>query len=148
MVLLMTGCNPEKENEWSRFYGFSKEDVVGHYEANPDESCYEEYPVENMTTHHNAKVDVIDQGGNIAAIRIVIPNVLNKYFSGVKVGDEGHDCEIIAFPGSNEELVIDVYKNDKNQVRLHGNIKQFVNTNHTKVDVFDVVKKTEERSKK
>lgn len=140
MVLLMTGCQPEKD-EWSRFYGFTKADIVGNYIANPDESCYEDYPVEDVTTHRNAQVDVIDLGGDLVEVRVAIPNVIHKSYTGV-VGTEGHDTEIIFSDYSDNDLVLDVYKNTQNQVRLHGRVRQVVTAGIlTKVDVFDVVKK-------
>ena len=81
LSLLLVSCD-KKENEWGRFYGFTQGDIVGHYEANPDQSLYEPLPNSVETIYDNASIDVTAVGSSSVSLHIVIPAVINKYFSG------------------------------------------------------------------
>ena len=80
--LLFASCGKDPEPEWGRFYGFTQTDVVGHYEANPDESLYESLPTEGVVVYNNATLDVSAVGATAVSIHIVIPGKVNKTFSG------------------------------------------------------------------
>ena len=42
ICFLFASCGKDPKEEWSRFYGFTQADIVGCYEANPDESNADE----------------------------------------------------------------------------------------------------------
>ena len=87
--LLCVSCGKTDDNEWSRFYGFTQADVIGHYDANPDESLYEELPA-GMVVYDNATIDISAVGSSASiAAHIVIPGIINKSFSGpLNMSDE------------------------------------------------------------
>ncbi|MBR4391393.1 MAG: hypothetical protein IKT08_04735 [Bacteroidales bacterium] len=117
-ALCFSSCEKTKDNTWQRFYGFSKEDIVGHYEANPDTTCYSELPTEGVVVYPNTIIDITSMDGDLVKFHIVIPNTINKYFTGLAVINES-DSEI-SFHNNNEDVHMTVYKNQQNQVRLHG----------------------------
>ena len=109
--LLCASCEKTPVNEWNRFYGFTKDDIAGHYEANPDESLYEELPTEGVTVYNTATIDITSLQDNMVSIRIVIPHVINKVFSGVVNGDDSTSDLILN--GFCENIMATVYKNSK-----------------------------------
>ena len=133
--LLFASCGKDPEKEWGRFYGFTQADVVGHYEANPDESLYEELPTSGIAVYDNAVIDITAASATSISLRIVIPEHINKVFSGVLTTGE-HTSDIILY-NDTEDISMSVYKNSQNQVRFHGRVKS---TNGTQVWGFDVIK--------
>jgi hypothetical protein len=127
--LLFASCGKDPEPEWGRFYGFTQTDVVGHYEANPDESLYEPLPTEGVAVYNNATLDVSAVGATAVSIHIVIPGKVNKTFSGpLNMSDENRsDIALtnIINTTNKEDIMMTVYKNDKNQVRFHGRVKRY-----------------------
>ena len=127
--LLFASCGKDPEPEWGRFYGFTQTDVVGHYEANPDESLYEPLPTEGVAVYNNATLDVSAIGSTAVSIHIVIPGKVNKTFSGpLNMSDENRsDIALtnIINTANKEDIMMTVYKNDKNQVRFHGRVKRY-----------------------
>ena len=127
--LLFASCGKDPEPEWGRFYGFTQTDVVGHYEANPDESLYEPLPTEGVAVYNNATLDVSAIGATAVSIHIVIPGKVNKTFSGpLNMSDENRsDIALtnIINTANKEDVMMTVYKNDKNQVRFHGRVKRY-----------------------
>lgn len=119
-ALAFSSCD-DKEDEWNRFYGFTKADVVGHYEANPDEDCYPELPTGNIEVYRNVTIDINDMGqnNNLVSLHIVIPDIINVSFTGA-VQINGNDSDMAFHNGTNEDILMTVYKNGKNQVRFHG----------------------------
>ena len=96
--------------------------MVGHYEANPDQSVYEELPTEGVTIYPTATVDIIDLSGDMVTVRVTIPDVLNQAFSNVVESDE--NSSDMDFNNFNETLHITVYKDADNRIRLHGSVRQ------------------------
>lgn len=121
MGLLCASCEKTPVNEWNRFYGFTKDDIVGHYDANPDESLYEELPTEGVTVYNTVTIDITSLQDNMVSLRIVIPHVINKAFSGVINGDDSTSDLILN--GFGEDIMATVYKNSKGQIRMHGRVK-------------------------
>lgn len=148
LLFISTSCNKTPVgSEWSRFYGFTATDIAGHYEANPDESLYEDLPTEGVEIYDNATIDIVALSESSVSLRIVIPSVLNKSFSGtVYTTDQSSD---LALQGFNEDIMMTVYKNNKGQVRFHGRVKHYyynadnelVNSNNYG---FDVIKTASE----
>ena len=122
-VILFASC--KKDPTWERFFGFTKEDVIGHYEANPDESLYKELPTEGVKVYNNAVIDITSLSDNLISIKLNIPDVIqNKVISGpVYSADDNSD--IVLQNSNNEDIQMTVYKNEKGQVRLHGRLKRY-----------------------
>lgn len=129
LSLLFASCGKDPEKEWGRFYGFNQADVVGHYEANPDESLYEALPTEGVAVYDNATLDVSAVGTTAISIHIVIPGKVNKTFSGpLDLSDETRtDIALLNVINNTtkEDILLTVYKNKEGQVRFHGRVKQY-----------------------
>lgn len=128
--LLCVSCGKTEENEWSRFYGFTQADVIGHFEANPDESLYQELPTAGMVVYDNATIDISPVGSSASiSVHIVIPGKINKSFSGpLNMSNENRsDIAITTIINTynKEDIMMTVYKNDKGQVRFHGRVKRY-----------------------
>ena len=117
-ALCFSACQKTEEETWKRFYGYTQADIVGHYEANPDSTYYSGLPTEGVVVYPNATIDITSIDSNLVQLRIIIPDVINKTFTGAAVMNE-NDSDL-AFHNNNEDILMTVYKNVKNQVRLHG----------------------------
>lgn len=126
---LFASCGKDPEKEWDRYYGFTQADVVGHYEANPDQSLYEELPTTGIAVYNNASMDVSAVGDHSLSIHIVIPGTINKTFSGpIDMTDENRsDIALTTVINANdkEDIWITVYKNEEGKVRFHGRVKRY-----------------------
>ena len=72
LCLLLTACKKDNVSEWSRFYGFTADDIKGHYNANPNESLYEDQSSSIIVFYRNTSID-ISASGSTVTMRIVIP---------------------------------------------------------------------------
>lgn len=126
--LLCCSCNKDK-NEWGRFYGFTQTDVVGHYEANPDESLYEALPTEGIAVYSDASMDVTAVGNSSIYVHVIIPGKVNKTFSGpLDMTDENRSDILLTNvinTTNKEDIMMTVYKNAEGQVRFHGRVKRY-----------------------
>lgn len=120
-VIVFTSC--KKDPVWNRFFGYTKDDIVGHYEANPDESLYEDLPTEGVKVYSNAVLDITSLSNDLISIRIVIPDVINKVFSG-PVYSAADNSDIVLLNGD-DDIQMTVYKSDKGEIRLHGRQKRY-----------------------
>ena len=127
--LLLFSCDKDK-NEWSRFYGFTQSDIVGHYEPNPDQSLYETLPNAVETIYSNATIDITASGANSISLHILIPGTINKTFSGPLNTDYANRSDIaltsVINTYSKEDIMMTVYKNNDGQVRFHGRVKRYI----------------------
>ena len=116
-------CNKEKE-EWERVYGYTKADVIGHYEANPDSSLYEELPTVGVQVYPNVVMEITEYNEDMVNIFIKIPNLWYRNFRGyVALNEDDSDISIgNDFDGS--DILMTVYHNKQNQVRLHGRARE------------------------
>ena len=125
--LLCCSCNKDK-NEWGRFFGFTQADVVGHYEANPDESLYEALPTEGIAVYSDASMDVTAVGNSSIYVHVIIPGKVNKTFSGpIDMTDENRSDIVLTNvinTTNKEDIMMTVYKNAEGQVRFHGRVKR------------------------
>jgi len=151
-VLSLSSCEKSPEDEWERFYGYTKADIIGHYEAIVGEEYYPDLPTEGVTVYPTASIDIIEQGENqnLVRLHIVIPDVINKYFSGA-INSADYESEM-AFSNSSEDILMTVYKNKDNQVRLQGRERRCIHNSDGELlncilHGFDVVK-TEETTTK
>ncbi len=125
LCLLLASCG-KPENEWNRFSGFTKEDIAGHYEANPDESLYEPLPTEGVTVYNNAVVDVEALAGSSVSVRISIPGAFHlKSFSGPINADSDLTLTNAISSNTKEDIMMTVYRNEAGQVRFHGRVKRY-----------------------
>ena len=142
ICFLFASCGKDPKEEWSRFYGFTQADIVGCYEANPDESLYEDLPTEGMTIYNNASINVSPVGDVSISLNIIIPDRINKYFSGPLEMSNDHRSDItltnVINTTNKEDIMMTVYKNDQGQVRFHGRVKRYYYV--TDNWGFDVVK--------
>lgn len=127
--LLCYSCGKDNENKWGRFYGFTQADVVGLYEANPDESLYEPLPTEGIAVYNNASMDVNAVGNHSISIHVIIPGKVNKTFSGALDMTDENRSDILLTNVINstnkEDIMMTVYKNAEGQVRFHGRVKRY-----------------------
>ena len=122
LVFLATSCKEQKE-EWERFYGYTKDDVIGHYEANPDQSVYDELPTVGVEVYPTAQIDITEYYEDLVNLRILIPEVFyNNYRGEVAINENASDISIGSTDGS--DILLTVYRNAKNQIRLHGRARQ------------------------
>lgn len=149
-VMSFSSCEKSQDNEWERFYGYTKADIIGQYEANPDDECYPDLPTDGIEIYRDVTIEITEIGENQNLVRfhIVIPDVINKYYTGVANPSE-NDSEL-AFNNSayHEDVLMTVYKNKKNQVRLQGRERRCTyNSEGEVVDCnvhgFDVIKAEE-----
>ena len=143
LAFINTSCEKTPENEWNRFYGYTANDIAGHYDANPDESLYEELPTQGVAVYDNATVEIQALSENQVSLRIIIPNVINRVFSGTVFTDESVSDLILH--NFQEDISMTVYKNKENQIRLHGRVKRYrYDQDNVLVDSdnygFDVIK--------
>ena len=129
ICLLFASCGKDPELEWGRFYGFTQADIIGHYEANPDESLYQELPTEGVAVYNNAVIDITAVGSTSISLHVVIPDKINKTFSGPLNMSDGNRSDItlttVINTSNKEDVWMTVYKNDKGQVRFHGRVKRY-----------------------
>lgn len=161
LCVLFASCGKDPQDEWNRFYGFTQADVIGHYEANPDESLYVALPTEGVAVYNNATIDIGAVGATAISAHIIIPGKINKSFSGpLNMLYEGRSDIIltnIINDTNKEDIMMTVYKNEKGQVRFHGRVKRYYYRLVTETNElylyksdnwgFDVIKE-EVRSKK
>lgn len=144
-----TSCEKDDQDEWERYYGFTKEAVLGQYEANPDDSYYPELPTEGVTVYRQVSITISGLSGDLISLRISIPNVINKVFSGVISPSETASDLILTNHSAHEDIMMTVYKNAQNQIRMHGRARHYYTDqegNITNSDIygFDVLKQATE----
>lgn len=118
---LCVSCEKTKA-KWERFYGYTKADIIGSYEANPDSTLYEELPTEGVTVYPDAELTITEYDENVVSIRIRIPNLFFRNFRGAVALNED-DSEISIGDTDNSDILMTVYRNAQNQVRLHGRVR-------------------------
>lgn len=118
IVLVCASCGEPKDT-WERFYGYTQADIIGRYEANPDNSLYEELPTEGVTVYPNAELTITAYGDALVNIQIRIPEVWYRNFRGAVALNED-DSEISIGDTDRSDLLATVYKNAQDQIRIHG----------------------------
>jgi len=141
--IFLTSCEKEAVDEWHRFWGFTNQDIAGHYDANPDESIYKPLPTAGIVVYSNASMEVTALAGKGVSIQINIPSVINRTFSGTVYTSEGNSDIVIE--NGNYDIRMTVYKNDTGGVRFHGRVQQFyINADNERTNLhtygFDVLK--------
>ena len=139
ITLLLVSCGKTQTNEWNRFFGFTSTDIVGHYEANSDESLYQDLPTEGVVICDNVAIDITAGSGNSVSLHIVIPDQLNEVFSGV-LDTEDNSSDLVLY-NTYDDLMASVFKDSQGQIRIHGRVKPKSITNSSIIRSFDVIKK-------
>lgn len=119
----LISCDKTNDDEWNRFFGYSKADIIGHYESTPNEEYYSEMPTQGVTVHRNVTIDIADAGGeSYVNLHIVIPDIINVHFTGA-VQLNGNDSDM-AFNNNTtytiEDFLVTVYKDKNGHIRMHG----------------------------
>jgi hypothetical protein len=146
-VFLFASCEKDPVNEWQRFWGYTKADLIGHYDANPDESIYEELPTAGVVVYSDASIEIIDLSEDLVSVRLIIPKILNIVFSGT-VYSASDNSDFVLRNGNND-IRMTVYKNSKGDVRFHGVQKRYQYNADQQLESsknygFDVIKKAAE----
>ena len=144
LLFLSVSCEHPEDNPWSRFYDFSISDVIGTYSANPDESVYEESPTPGVVVYDNASVTITELGDDLVMVRVIIPDQINKVFTGSVEQNSGNGV-LLLNQGSYEEFSATVYKGNQGQIRLQGHeSRTYYNAegeiSDKKIYGFDVIK--------
>lgn len=141
LCLLLTACKKDNVSEWSRFYGFTADDIKGHYNANPNESLYEDQSSSIIVFYRNTSID-ISASGSTVTMRIVIPNILNRGFTGSIDLNDNYRSDLILYNSNyNEDVMLSVYKDKDRTARLHGRVKHHYSDNQPDKNWgFDVIK--------
>lgn len=141
ITMLFTSCEKDKIH-WEKYFGYTREDVVGHYESIDDESYYGDLPTELVDLYNNVTLDIQAGDGNTARVHIVIPDKLNRWFSGVV--PQNDDDFIIDMSGfDNYDFLATVYKSQDGTIRLHGRVNKYTSYQANVCYGFDVIKKIE-----
>ena len=133
--VLFISCKEEK-NEWTNFYGYTNQDVVGSYSRSNMEEAFEGL-LESPYCHicRDAEVNITPSG--------------SKLKIEVKSGSAGLNWSAVGNPCLNDndfimqlgsaptlDFMATVYTNEDKQVRLHGYVRKNQATNY----YFDVIK--------
>ena len=142
-LLLCVSCEKTPINQWKNLYDFTRADIIGHYEANPDESVYEPLPTPGVVFYDNAVVDITAVSENQFSMHLFIPDMLNRFFTGALDTTSHYSGFILR--NYNEEVFVTTYTNSQNQVRLDGYLKHYhYNSDGVLTDSdfygFDVIK--------
>ena len=122
-LLLCSACEKTPVSQWQNLYNFTHADLLGHYEANPDESVYEEYPTPGVAVYNNAVIDITAITETQFSFHLFIPDKLNRFFTGGL--DTTSVYSEIILRNYNEEVFITTYTNSQNQLRLAGYMKHY-----------------------
>lgn len=122
LVFMAASCQKPKE-EWQRYYGYTKADVIGHYESNPDSSLYEELPTVGVEVYPNVEINITEYNEDLVSVRIVIPNIWYRTFRGVVALNE-NDSDIAIGNDDGSDILMTVYRRGDNEIRLHGRARE------------------------
>lgn len=143
LTTLFTSCDKDKIH-WEKYFGYTREAVLGHYESIDDESYYGNIPTENVDLYDNVSLDVEAGSGNLTRIHVVIPDRLNKWFSGiVPLNDDDFIIDMTVEGFDNYDFLATVYKSEEGIIRLHGRVVKDLGPESNKCYGFDVIKKVE-----
>jgi hypothetical protein len=121
MAFLCASCGKNK-NTWERFYGYTKAEILGNYEANPDSELYEELPTEGVVVYPEVELSITEYDEDLVNVRIRIPDQFYRNFRGMVALNED-DSEISIGGDDRSDILMTVYKNAQNQIRLHGRVR-------------------------
>ena len=125
LALVFSGCE-KKKSEWTIFYNYSVDDIVGDYHYSNVSNAFE-YIVEGSTVHICEDAFVMISKLTETSVQITL-----------KCPDEGYNQTFIGTPFNNNddfkiyleaplyEFNAIVYTNEKGEIRLHGNGRKII----------------------
>lgn len=124
---LFVSCEKQpQENEWKKYYGYTIEEIVGSYSFSNVADAFDGL-TEGTYCHicEDAKVNITATSGSTIEFKLNCPSdEFNRTFEGRPCfTDDDFLINMTAPSGSphpDYELTVYVYKNDKNDIRLHG----------------------------
>ena len=123
-ALVFTSCG-DKKSEWKYFYGYSVDDIVGHYDYSNLSDAFEFITESNeVFICEDAIVTVEKLTESTVQIQLKCPDEgYNQTFTG-KPNSANDDFRVYLYQGFEDvpdyELHAIVYTNEKGEVRLHG----------------------------
>jgi len=123
-ALVFTSCN-DKKSEWRYFYGYSVDDIAGHYDFSNIPDAFEFLTEsDEVFICEDATLTVQKLTESTVEIQLKCPDEeYNQTFNG-KPYSANDDFRVYLYRGIMEvpdyELHAIVYTNEKGQVRLHG----------------------------
>lgn len=138
LAIFFVSCEKEKK-EWSLDYGFSTEDVVGSYSNSNVKGAFDGLAESAYCRIcYDAEVAITNVGGK-SRFELKSPNIgFNVSIQGSPVSNG--DGFLLQMSQSPNELTAYVYTNNASQVRLHGFVRKWKNSDESINYYFDVIK--------
>lgn len=126
-IFLLIGILPlcescKDKTLWMKFIGYTRNDIIGTYEASSDDSFYDDIPVSGNYNFKNASATITPLPDSLISFHIEFPEALEQTFTGL-APINGSDFLINLAKEGGYSLTSYVYHNDKNAIRLHGFVK-------------------------
>ena len=125
-ALVFTSCG-EKKNEWTNYYGYTNEDIIGEYSYSNDYDSF--YGVLESDYSHictDAEITIKRLSDNYVSFHVNCPEAgYDRTFEGSPTKNR-NDFKISMSSGfingtlKSYNVLAYVSKNDQNQIRLHG----------------------------
>ena len=124
---LSTFTSCKEKTQWMKFIGYTRNDIIGTYEATTDDAFYESLPTEGNYIFKNASATItpdtiVPNSATSISFHINFPNTLNKTFLG-KAPLEANDYIIKLHAEDGYSLTSYVYHSDKGGIRLNGFVR-------------------------
>ena len=134
LMASLSSCRDDKD-AWTKFYGYSRSDIVGTYSASTNDDYYfddfENYPGYVPGQSYcikNAEIKVDEYLEQSIAVTVTFPEVMNMQFTGVAQLAEGTGSVIDLHKTQNNTLFYqfnaEVYRNVEGDLRLHGFVRK------------------------
>ena len=128
-MAFLTSCKKEGDKEWSKFYGYTNEDIVGQYAFSSLSDAFSGL-IESDEGHlcYDAQVSVSSTGAQTVLFHMASPSRnFQRNFSGLPKRTAG-DFFISMYSGwfnlKRFNVTADVMKNDQSTVRLKGYVSE------------------------
>ena len=139
--LLSVSCEKQsQENEWSKHYGYTNEEIIGSYAFSNLAGAFDGL-TENAYCHicEDAKIDIVAKSENIIEFKVNCPSdEFVRTFEGRPRLTEDDFLINMTIPSGglhpDYELTVYVYNNDQGDVRLHGFARHITYETHTGSD--------------
>ncbi len=120
---LSTFTSCKEKTQWMKFIGYTRNDIVGTYEATSDDAFYESLPTEGNYIFKDASA-TIDPDSTTTSIlfHINFPKTFSKTFVG-KAPLDANDYIIKLHADGGYSLTSYVYHSDKGGIRLNGFVR-------------------------
>ena len=126
LSVLFVSCEKPQENEWTKLYGYTNDDIAGTYVFSNVSDAFEGL-TEGAYCHicEDAKIDVTAGSGSTIEFKVNCPSdeFIRTFEGRPCLTDDAFLITMTAPSGSSHpdyELRVYVYKNDQGDIRLHG----------------------------